>query len=259
VYVHLFNLKINSQKIKDNGFTPYEMVFGLKSKDTLDSLLSLVDYDYIELKNNEKGYNGYMDILNNIRYFKNIKWKRYLKNKWDKEQENWKKHMKIKPYKFEIGQHVMVNNLSRYAGMANQSKLSINNNPFYIITKILPFNRVNLINEKTGIIIKGIDITRILPYTPNDIIENELSNINKSIGLSSNGNIDLLYKEKFDFDSLNNIMVKEASEYVTEELITDKVEELNNKGIFENNNNDILVRENKRYNLRKTKRVNYKL
>lgn len=258
IVVSLFNIKMNNKLLGTSGYCSNELVFGIKPNDTLDTLLKFNDInnELNMLKENDKGYNGYLNILNGIRYFKNVKWTEYLNLKWIKEKLKWNKNYKYKPFKIDIGSHVMINTLSRYQGFSNQAKIGINNMPFYIVTKILPFNRVNIRNIINGKFIYEIDITRLIPYIPNDIINNELSNIDISLGFNVNNcNNEIIYKnitEESEFEKLDMIMCDEVKESIGDEIVNDTIDL---KTVKEKQTPT--VRTNKRYELRNRKRVNY--
>ena len=191
IVLSLFTLKHNNKININNGFTPNELDFGLNhnTEDMIPTLSNHMD----DIKT----------IKNNYQYIKYIKQYQYYINKTAKYQlDIYQENMKQKfyrlnkgEYQLQVGKMVMINNDRRYQPFAGKRKFRTNNTPNYILLQLLPYKKAIIRNIYTQEIIKGIDIDRLIPYEPNNIINNELGNINTN--------------RTFTFEQIENMSLQE--------------------------------------------------
>ena len=84
---------------------------------------------------------------------------------------------KGKVYNYKEGDYVMINTKKRYNEFSAVRRYGVVNNIGYIIVKLLPYNRANIRSIEEGIIIYEIDLHKLIPYKPNDVVNNELTGL----------------------------------------------------------------------------------
>ena len=168
IILKLFSLKHNTTLHAPIGFSPHELIFGFKTND-----IDIFDKMNIHLQDIQLA-NNYYDYIKYISYYK-----LYIKLTTEAKQTEYRYKMIQNHknnntfYEFKINDFVMISNNDRFEKFSSNVKNNITNKPNYIILKLLPFNKAIIRNIITNEIITGINISRLIPYKHQPIIENE--------------------------------------------------------------------------------------
>ena len=101
------------------------------------------------------------------------KYQRHIYN--TQMQEKYKRNLKKPPFILKQGMKVMVHMSKKYQQFSNKRRYGVMNVPGYIITKLLSHGRANIREINSGLIIKDISQTKLIPYNHDTLTCNELS------------------------------------------------------------------------------------